>query len=404
MRVSLSEQFIAYLALVSGLCISSVAVYYSVIGLTSIFAAAFIPIVVMGVTLEVSKLVATIWIKQNWHIAPRAIKVYLLSAIIILMLITSMGIFGYLSKAHMDQNLVSGDVSAKISIFDEKIKIAKENIDANRKALKQLDDAVDQVMGRSTTEAGADKAVAIRRSQQKERGRLLAEIETEQKKISDLNEEAAPIRAEVRKVEAEVGPIKYIANFVYSQTEQAALEKAVTWVIMIIVMVFDPLAVVLLLASQISFENFRRIREQSVKANTVPEEVKIQDPKPIENPNIEPVVEHLPETIPQIKSIPEPEKQEVEEVPKTIKELPGQFIMRTKVFRRPPSSEVKNLEPAIEKPKDSDTAQISSDDYMKAAQLKHDTEINLYAELVRTKQIELVNVPDHLQSIVKTKI
>ena len=290
MKLTLADKFIAWLTLFCGLCLSAVAIYYSVAGLVSIFAAAVVPIIIMGTVLEVSKLVATVWLKQNWFIAPRAIKAYLLVAIFLLMFITSMGIFGYLSKAHMDQNLVSGDVSAKISIYDEKIKIAKENIDANRKALKQLDDAVDQVMGRSTTEAGADKAVAIRRSQQKERGRLLAEIEAEQKKISKLNEEAAPIRAEVRKVEAEVGPIKYIAALIYGDNaDNNMLESAVRWVIIMIVIVFDPLAVILLLASQYSFAWFRT--QQIVKP-----EVKNEDTKLFGNIKVEDKVEFIPAT------------------------------------------------------------------------------------------------------------
>jgi hypothetical protein len=169
-----------------------------------------------------------------------------------------MGIFGFLSKAHSDQSLVSGDVLAKISVYDEKIKTSKDNIDANRKALKQLDEAVDQVMGRSNDEKGAEKAVSIRRSQQKERARLQAEIQADQKAISILNEERSPIAAEVRKVEAEVGPIKYIAAFVYGATDETILEKAVTWVIIILIVVFDPLAVILLLSSQISFQTFRQ--------------------------------------------------------------------------------------------------------------------------------------------------
>lgn len=264
MKINTSDKVIAYLALLSGLTISAVAIWYSVAGLVSIFAAAAVPIIVMGVALEISKLIATIWLKINWSRAPVFIRAYLLSAIAILMLITSMGIFGFLSKAHSDQSLVSGDVMSKISIYDEKIKTSKENIDANRKALKQMDEAVDQSMARSTTETGADKAVAIRRGQAKERARLQAEIAAEQKNISQLNEQAAPIRAEVRKVEAEVGPLKYIAAFVYGDNPDAnLLEKAVTWVIIIIVVVFDPLAVILLLASQYSFQWFRKEREQT---------------------------------------------------------------------------------------------------------------------------------------------
>jgi hypothetical protein len=257
MNPTTNEKFLAYLALVSGITLSIVAEYYSILGLMAIFSAAPISVVIMGIALGVGKITATLWLKQNWNIAPRSIRSYLLSAIAVLMLITSMGIFGFLSKAHSDQSLVSGDVQSKIAIYDEKIKTARENIDANRKALKQMDEAVDQVMARSSSETGANRAVTIRRSQLKERARLQSEIQAEQKTISSLSQERAPIAAEVRKVEAEVGPIKYIAQFVYGESDKDLLEKAVTWVIIILIAVFDPLAVILLLASQISFQNFR---------------------------------------------------------------------------------------------------------------------------------------------------
>jgi hypothetical protein len=246
---------LAWLLLLTGLTISAVAIYYSVVGLTAIFSAAVIPIIIMGSALEVGKLVCASWLKANWERAPRFMKYYMITAVIVLMLITSMGIFGFLSKAHNDQTLVSGDVSSKIAIYDEKIKVAKENIDANRKALKQMDEAVDQVMGRSQDEKGADKAVALRRGQAKERTRLLSEITAEQKVIAQLSEERAPIAAEVRKVEAEVGPIKYIAKFIYGDhgADENMLERAVTWIILLIVVVFDPLAVIMLLAAQMTF-------------------------------------------------------------------------------------------------------------------------------------------------------
>jgi hypothetical protein len=266
MRIHTSDKFIAWSTLISGLTVSAVAIYYSVAGLVAIFSAAVIPIIVMGVALEISKLAGTVWLKQNWSRAPYFIRAYLLAVIAILMLITSMGIFGFLSKAHSDQSLVSGDVQSKIAVYDEKIKTAKDNIEANRKALRQMDEAVDQVMGRSSDEKGADKAVQIRRSQQKERARLQSEIASEQKTIAAISEERAPIAAEVRKVEAEVGPIKYIAAFIYGDNPDAnILEKAVTWVIIIIVVVFDPLAVILLLASQYSFQWFRKQEEETLE-------------------------------------------------------------------------------------------------------------------------------------------
>jgi hypothetical protein len=250
-----------YFTLFVALLIEVVGAYYSITGLAAIFSGAVIPILIMGGSLELGKVVAAVWLKNNWERASLTFKAYLLPAVIVLMLITSMGIFGFLSKAHNDQNLVSGDVQGKISIYDEKIKTAKENIDANRKALKQMDESVDQVMGRSADEKGADKAVALRRGQAKERTRLLSEITTEQKTIAQLSEERAPIAAEVRKVEAEVGPIKYIAKLIYDDNPDAnILEKAVTWVIMIIVAVFDPLALVLILAAQ---QSIRWARDDS---------------------------------------------------------------------------------------------------------------------------------------------
>jgi hypothetical protein len=280
MPVTLNEKLIAYLALFSGLAISLVAEFYSIIGFTAIFAAAQIPVIIMGIVLGIGKIAATLWLKQNWKIAHWLVRTYLLTAIAVLMGVTSMGIFGFLSKAHSDQSLVSGDVQSKIAVYDEKIKTAKENIDANRKALKQMDEAVDQVMARSSSETGADKSVALRRSQLKERARLQSEISAEQKAISALSEERAPIAAEVRKVEAEVGPIKYIAQFVYGESDKDLLEKAVTWVIIILIVVFDPLAVILLLASQISFQNFRERAKELVEGDSPRGTIEVIDSEP----------------------------------------------------------------------------------------------------------------------------
>jgi len=273
MKTHTSDKLVAYLTLLSGLSISAVAVWYSVAGLVSIFAAAAVPIIIMGVTLEISKLVATIWLKLNWNAAPKLIRSYLIIAITILMMITSMGIFGYLSKAHLDQAVPTGDVADKVAFIDEKIKTQKENVDAARKALKQMDESVDQVMARSSDEKGADKAAALRRGQARERSQLQGDIAKAQKEISILNEERAPIAKELRKVEAEVGPIKYIAALLYGDNpDQNLLEKAVRAVIIIIVIVFDPLAVVLLLASQYSFQWFRKNEEDEPEQASNPVE------------------------------------------------------------------------------------------------------------------------------------
>jgi hypothetical protein len=239
-----------YLLFAVALSLSAVAAWYAVAGLVAIFAAAAVPIVIMGSLLEASKLVVASWLYRSWKEIPLLMKSYFVVALVVLMLLTSMGIFGFLSKAHLDQAIPTGDVSAKLALIDEKIKTEKENINANRKELSQLDAQVDQTISRTTEASGAERAISIRRNQQKDRNRILNEIGAAQTKIAKLNEERAPIASEVRKVEAEVGPIKYIAALIYDDsTDTDTLERAVRIVTIMIVLVFDPLAVLLLVAA-----------------------------------------------------------------------------------------------------------------------------------------------------------
>jgi len=244
-----------YLTLFTALILSMSAAVYSILGLTAIFAAAFWPIVILGGSLEFGKIVTTLWLHKYWDRAEIQYKVYLCSAVVILMVLTSMGVFGFLSKAHLDQAVPSGDIQAQVQILDDKIQTQKDNIKTARSALTQMDSAVDQVMGRSSDEKGADKAVAIRRSQARERTALQNDISKAQTEITKLQEQRAPIASQARQVEAEVGPIKYIAALVYGDNPDAnLLEKAVRWVIILIVVVFDPLALTLLLAATKTFE------------------------------------------------------------------------------------------------------------------------------------------------------
>jgi hypothetical protein len=261
-----------YILLLIALTISSVAAFYSIAGLTAIFAAAFWPIVIMGGVLELGKVATTVWLHKYWEKASWQFKAYLVPAIAILMLITSMGIFGFLSKAHLDQAVPAGDISSQVQIFDDKIKTQKDNIEAARKALTQMDAQVDQKLSRTTDDKGAERAVQIRRSQAKERSALQNEISAAQKVIVKLQEERAPVASQARKVEAEVGPIKYIAALIYGDNPDAnLLEKAVRWVIILIVLVFDPLALVLILAADQTFE-WHRPRKK------LPFEI-VEDPK-----------------------------------------------------------------------------------------------------------------------------
>jgi hypothetical protein len=254
----------ALITLLCALSLSAIAAYYSVIGLMAIFAASPIPIAIMGGALEFSKLIAASWAYKNWTVAPKLLKYYFVVAVVILMFITSLGIFGYLSKAHSDQSLVSGDVSARLEIIDDKIRIAKENIEVERKALKQMDEGVDQTLARTNTETGADKATKLRRAQQSERQRTLANIEAEQKRVSAYTEERIPLASEVRKVEAEVGPIKYIASMMYDDVDTNILDKAVRFVIILLVLVFDPMAVLLVIAANFSIRQLNEEKEEEI--------------------------------------------------------------------------------------------------------------------------------------------
>jgi hypothetical protein len=243
------------LTLLVALSLSSVAAWYSIIGLTAIFAGAVIPVIIMGGILEVGKITTTVWLRKYWNRCGFMLKLYLVPAVIALALLTSMGIFGFLSKAHMEHGISTGDSQAKLSLYDEKIKTQRDNIELARKALTQMDNQVDQRLSRGDSENSAERAVQIRRQQAGERTKLQKEIGDAQKEIAKLNEERAPIAAENRKVEAEVGPIKYIAALIYGDNaDNNTLEAAVRWVIILLVIVFDPLAIALVLAANASKE------------------------------------------------------------------------------------------------------------------------------------------------------
>ena len=281
-----------YLMLVIAITISAIAAWYSVAGLAAIFAAAVVPVIIMGGALEAGKIVATVWLHNNWQRVSWAYKTYLVPAIVFLMLLTSMGIFGFLSKGHADQSIVSGDSMSKVAIYDEKIKTERDNIDQAKRALEQMNAQVDQMMSRTDTDRGAERAVAIRKQQARERANLQAEITKSQKAIQKLQEERAPLAAEFRKVEAEVGPIKYIAALIYGDNpDQNLLEAAVRWVIILIVIVFDPLALCLILAANKQLEWARAgvggwVHDEEEK--TVPTVASTKEPPAESPPQTEP--------------------------------------------------------------------------------------------------------------------
>ena len=360
---------LAILSLITSLVISAVAIFYSVTGLATIFAASVIPIVIMGSVLEVGKLITAVWLHRNWQKAVWWLKTYLTVAVIILMFITSMGIFGYLSKSHIEQATASDDQIAKIQILDENIvrldtKIKRwddeitrlssgdigntrvDNLinreeDALNKLLNTIDKEKSQYRTQATTDINAindkltqyrvttdneitsineqlktcfscadekqalidaktnlsakedkaDNSITVIKqklnndlinvvngygSQLTPINNRISELKTQsssktqdidervdtletsigtaQLTLSTYREDKSVIESQFRKLEAEVGPVKYIAEFIYDkQADRGMLEEAVRWVIVTIIFVFDPLAVLLLIASQYSF-------------------------------------------------------------------------------------------------------------------------------------------------------
>jgi hypothetical protein len=241
---------INYLALFAALVLSTIAAYYAVAGLAAIFAAAMIPIIIMGGALEFAKVVAASWVYRNWDTAPKLLRYYLLVSVVILMFITSLGTFGFLSKAHLDQNLVGADTNIELKVIDQQIQNEQRRLDNAQRSIIALDRLVDN--------ATPETANQIRNQQTRERTRLLAEINTSAGNLKALNTQAAPLRKDSARIAAEVGPIKYIADLIYGEEAEGVLEKAVRFVIILIVVVFDPLAVVLLIAANHGLKNSKR--------------------------------------------------------------------------------------------------------------------------------------------------
>ena len=305
---------------VVALALSAIAAFYSIVGLTAIFAAAVVPIVIMGTILEIAKVVVTLWLHEYWRQCRMLMKVYLVPAVFVLMVITSMGIFGFLSKAHLDQTVPTGDVAAQVQLIDEKINNERDTINNARTLLAQLDKAVLDISNTPDREvngrviSSAERALQVRRQQAQDRARLTATIEQSQARIVKLQEEKAPFAKDLRKIEAEVGPIKYIAALIYGDNPDAnLLEKAVRWVIIILVIVFDPLAIMMLLAATESRGwILARKPETSTSQETDPPPALITDPvASAPSPQVDDVQESVAE---KHSSVPEPISQEPEPI------------------------------------------------------------------------------------------
>ncbi len=248
------------LTFISAISISLIAAGYSIIGLATLFAGAAIPIIAMGSALEVGKLVAATWLYHNWRSdVPKLLKTYLFTSIIVLVFITSMGIFGFLSKAHLDQVRPTGNNAVQIALIDKQITQQNIIIDRAENTLDRLDAALDVYIAKEYVSRGLKE----RKKQKEEREFLNNEIRVAMDEIARLINEKSDIEIEQLKIEADVGPLKYVAELIYGENAKDHFDKAVRIVILVLIFVFDPLAVLLLIAANISLKQWRtRVNEK----------------------------------------------------------------------------------------------------------------------------------------------
>jgi len=250
---------ISVMALAMGLILSAVAGYFSVVGIATIFAGAFWSVVVMAGALETSKLVAASWLYRNWSIAPWLMRIYMTIAVVVLILITSMGIFGYLSKAHVDQTVLEGgNNEIRIESLQRRIDRQSSIINDSQLVLGQLDEAVSTLQEYDRIR-GPEGSIAVRQSQSEERAALNQTISTAYDTIETLTEEIIPLRRQAIELEAEIGPLKYIAELIYGDEAADYFDTAVRWIIILLVVVFDPLAICLLLAGNAGIMQKKRV-------------------------------------------------------------------------------------------------------------------------------------------------
>ena len=250
--------FFGLVTLFVALSISAVAAYYSIVGLMAIFSAAAFSIAVMGVVLEIGKLVTASWLYQNWKTVPKVLKYYLTSAVVILMFITSMGIFGYLSKSHIDAGTNTSQVTVKLDRVNSRIASEQKVIDRAERQLENLDKALERYVELGAVSKGLDR----RESQEEERLKLTNMVNKSQEKIDEYLDEKSEYQLEIKNFEVEVGPLKYISALLYGDDALTFLENAVRWVILILVFVFDPLAVLLVVAANITIRDVLNKRKR----------------------------------------------------------------------------------------------------------------------------------------------
>ena len=261
--------------------ISTVAAYYSIVGLMAIFAGAKLAIAIMGVVLEIGKLVVASWTFQNWKTSPFSIRSYFIVAVIVLMLITSLGIFGFLSRAHIQQSSPTSLLEERIERINLKVEQKTGQIQRYQGRLDTLDDALQRYIELGAISKGLRKIGEM----DNETSLLKIKIEGLEGEIDELTDRKYGLKTKINLAEVEVGPIRYVASMLYDEVSDSQLEEAVRWIIILLIFVFDPLAVMLVIAANISLKNYRKERKMATRTVTVMPD--LSDKTVIDSDNVE---------------------------------------------------------------------------------------------------------------------
>ena len=245
MKNKSSIEIDSVLALSAGIAISAISAWYSIIGLTAIFAGAFWSIVIMGATLEVGKIITVTYLYRNWKSLSVFITAYFISAAVILMAITSMGTFGYLSRAHIEHTSGSQNIVAKLERIDQMIARERERIVRTERVLFQLDASINSLIEQKYVVAGLE----ARRKQEGERKDIAERIREYQTTIDKLTDEKMPLQQSLRDTQREIGPIRYVAELIYGSSDTELMERSIRGIIILLVLVLDPLAILLIMVS-----------------------------------------------------------------------------------------------------------------------------------------------------------
>ena len=273
--------FFGLLTLLVALAISTVAAYYSIIGLMAIFAGATTAIAIMGIVLEVGKLICASWTFTNWKKCPVIMKTYFIVAVVVLMLITSLGIFGFLSRAHITQSSPTALLEERIERINLKTNQRQTQINRYQGRLDTLDQALQRYIELGAISKGLSKIGAM----DNETNLLKTKISTLETEIDELTDKKYELKTELNLAEVEVGPIRYVASMIYDDVSESQLEEAVRWIIILLIFVFDPLAVVLVIAANISLRDYRRERKMATRTVTVMPD--LSDKTVIDSDNVE---------------------------------------------------------------------------------------------------------------------